>query len=238
MKNFSTLCKEHLGVSVSEEQYDLFTRYADLLHSWNQRISLTAVREKDTFWTRHFFDSLTCLLGMGDLTGQQIIDVGTGAGFPGIPLAILFPQNLVTLVESTRKKADFCQEVAVQLGLGGIEVVTARIEDVGQHQDYREQYDWATARGLAAMPTLMEYLLPLVKVGGTALAQKGEDAHTETDQAQNAFELLGGELKGVIEAPRLDEGETSRHLVMIKKITPTPEGYPRKVGRPAKRPIK
>jgi 16S rRNA (guanine527-N7)-methyltransferase len=237
-KEFLTLCKDHLDVTVSAEQHDLFARYADLLHTWNQRLNLTAVREKDAFWTRHFFDSLTCLLGMGDLTGKSVIDVGTGAGFPGIPLAILFPESQITLVESVRKKADFCQEAALQLGLGGIEVVTARIEEVGQHPDYREQYDWATARALAAMPVLVEYLLPLVKVGGGVLAQKGNDPVEETAQAKKAIKVLGGELGQILEAPRKDEGESARNLVLIKKISPTPKEYPRHVGTPSKKPIK
>lgn len=164
------------------------------------------------------------------------MDVGTGAGFPGIPLKIALPKMQLTLVESVGKKAAFCQHIVDTLKLEKVTVLHARAEELGQHKDHRECYDWAVARAVANLPVLAEYLLPLVRVGGGMLAQKGESAIAETHAAERAIRVLGGQLRQVrkVELPGVAE---DRFLVVVNKKAPTPPGYPRRVGLPAKRPI-
>jgi 16S rRNA (guanine527-N7)-methyltransferase len=167
----------------------------------------------------------------------KLIDVGTGAGLPGIPLKIVCPQLQLTLVEATGKKAKFCQHVIEKLNLAGVTVVKARAEEVGRDPAHREQYDWAVARAVAEMPTLAEYLLPLVKRGGCAVAQKGPGALRETQSAEAAIGRLGGELVQIVpvELPRIVE---TRYLVVIKKAAASPLAFPRRPGVPAKTPLK
>jgi 16S rRNA (guanine527-N7)-methyltransferase len=172
---------------------------------------------------------------MPDPTGR-VVDVGTGAGFPGLVLKILRPDIELVLVESVEKKAGFCRTVVDELGLKGVAVLTERAEALGQDPAHRESYDWAVARAVAAMPVLAEYLLPLVRVGGRALAQKGAGGPAEAQDAASAFETLGGALKSHREAhlPGLTEPHT---LVVLEKLRPTPGNYPRRAGIPAKRPL-
>jgi 16S rRNA (guanine527-N7)-methyltransferase len=167
---------------------------------------------------------------------ERVIDVGTGACFPGIPLKIACPAMRLTLVESVGKKAAFCQHMAETLRLKEVEVVLGRAETVGVNPAHREGYDWAVARAVASMPVLMEYLLPLARVGGYALAMKGESAPAEVQAAQGAMRLLGGELKQLVPVT-LPGVEDQRYLVVIEKRAATPDRYPRRVGVPAKRPL-
>jgi 16S rRNA (guanine527-N7)-methyltransferase len=166
----------------------------------------------------------------------KLVDVGTGAGFPGLPLKIVCPALQLTLVEATGKKVKFCQHVVEKLNLSGVSVIKARAEEVGRDPAHREQYDWAVARAVAEMPTLAEYLLPLVKRGGRAVAQKGEGAPGETRAAEGAIARLGGELEQVvpIELPGIVE---TRYLVVIRKTAATPLAYPRRPGVPTKTPL-
>ena len=163
------------GLDLPPAQWTAFQQYADLLHTWNQRFNLTAVRDLDEIWRRHFLDSLTCLRVMRGTPLQRVIDVGTGAGFPGLALKIVQPDMHLTLVESVGKKAEFCAEVVRVLGLENVNIQTARAEELGKNPQHREQYDWAVARAVAPLPILAAYFLPLVKVGGQMLAQKGKD---------------------------------------------------------------
>jgi 16S rRNA (guanine527-N7)-methyltransferase len=165
-----------------------------------------------------------------------LIDVGTGAGFPGIPLKILYPNLRLTLVESVGKKAMFCQHVVRVLGLDHVEVVKARAEEVGQDPAHREQYDWAAARAVANLNILSEYLLPLVKLGGTMLAQKGESGPAEAQSAEKAMKLLGGNLRELVQV-NLPGVAEDRYLVLVDKVAATPPKYPRKAGIPAKQPL-
>ncbi len=223
------------GLDLTPAQWTAFQQYADLLHTWNQRFNLTAVRDPDEIWSRHFLDSLTCLRVMRGTPLQRVIDVGTGAGFPGLALKIAQPEMQLTLVESVGKKAEFCAEVVKMLGLENVDIQTARAEELGQRSQHREQYDWAVARAVAPLPILAEYLLPLVKIGGQMLAQKGREAKQETEQAENAFTTLGGELRQVMSVTL--PGVDSRALIVVAKIHHTPDRYPRRVGIPAKRPL-
>jgi 16S rRNA (guanine527-N7)-methyltransferase len=167
---------------------------------------------------------------------NRLIDVGTGAGFPGIPLKIIYPNMRLTLVESVGKKAMFCQHVVRVLGLEHVEVIQARAEEVGQDPEHREQYDWAVARAVAKLPVLSEYLIPLVRLGGAILAQKGESGPAEAQSAEGAIKLLGGKLKHLIPV-HLPTVAEDRYLVVIEKVAATPPRYPRKPGIPMKMPL-
>jgi 16S rRNA (guanine527-N7)-methyltransferase len=178
----------------------------------------------------------------GDLSNQRIVDVGSGAGFPGLPLKILFPQVQITLLESTAKKARFLEEVCRELTLRDVDIVVERAERIGQNADYRESYDWAVARAVAPLNVLVEYLLPLCKVNGQIIAQKGTNARAEVETAISAITLLGGgPVKIMTDKPsgeKNDDGvQVNNVLVVINKIKQTPIKYPRRVGVPAKHPL-
>ena len=225
-----------LGLSLTPGQLDQFATYEALLLEWNERISLTAIRNPRGVRIRHFLDSLTCAIATGPLDGQSMIDVGTGAGFPGLPLKILYPDLKLTLVDSVVKKARFLEEVIGELGLSDVDVVIERAEVLGRDAAFRERYDWAVARAVAELRVLAELLLPLCRTGGSALAQKGESALTETAVAASAVVTLGGGEPRLL-AVRLLETEQTHYLVVIPKIHPTDSRYPRRPGIPAKRPL-
>ncbi|MGD8604801.1 MAG: 16S rRNA (guanine(527)-N(7))-methyltransferase RsmG [Anaerolineales bacterium] len=228
--------KDWAGIELSPAQCEAFDWYQTTLMEWNERFNLTAITAPDEIEIKHFLDSLTCLLVMEKNPTGKLIDVGSGAGFPGLPLKIAVPSLQVTLVESVGKKADFCQHVVDKLELGEVEVINARAEEIGQVADHRGAYDWAVARAVAAMPVLVEYLLPLLKLGGKAVIQKGETGPAETHHADTAIQLLGGKVEQVrrLDLPRVVE---ARYLIVIKKLAATPEKYPRRPGMPSKRPL-
>lgn len=236
MEQFQREVKEITGYQLSPPQLAAFKRYEQELLDWNSRFNLTAIRDVEGIRKKHFLDSLTCLLVWRESPSGRLVDIGTGAGFPGIPLKIVLPQLRLTLVESVGKKVTFCQHVVDALKLKKVTVLQSRAEELGQNKDHRECYDWAVARAVANLPVLAEYLLPLVKVGGGMLAQKGESAVAETHTAERAIRVLGGQLRQVkkVELPGVAE---DRYLVVVDKKAPTPPGYPRRVGLPAKRPI-
>ena len=210
--------------------------YEKELMSWNQKFNLTAIRDSEGIRVKHFLDSFSCVLAWKANPPSRLIDVGTGAGFPGIPLKILYPSMQVTLVESVGKKAAFCQHIIDVLRLDGMEILNSRAETVGQDARHREKYDWAVARAVANLNVLSEYLLPLVKVGGTMLAQKGESGPAEAQSAEHAMKLLGGKLQQVISLT-LPGVVEERYLVLVDKFHATPPKYPRKAGTPYKEPL-
>jgi 16S rRNA (guanine527-N7)-methyltransferase len=224
------------AVTLTAQQLEAFRWYRSELISWNKRFNLTAITDPTGIEVRHFLDSLTCLLAFGTQTRSRVIDVGTGAGFPGLPLKIVCSQIRLTLIEATKKKADFCQHVADSLELEGVDVLHGRAEKIARDEEHRGRYDWALARAVAPLPVLVEYLLPFIKMGGCALAQKGETAHAETQLAAEALGILGGQVDRLIpiELPGVVE---TRYLVLIDKVAETPEGYPRRAGMPSKRPL-
>lgn len=224
------------GIHLTPLQLNQFERYEQELLEWNSRFNLTAIRSAEEIRIKHFLDSLSCHLVLGKNPPRRLIDIGTGAGFPGIPLKILYPKMQLTLVESVGKKASFCEHIAKTLELKDVEVLQARAEDLGNNPQYREQYDWAVARAVAQLPVLVEYLLPLTRIGGAVLAQKGEHGPAEAHAAEHATKILGGHLRQVqlLTLPMVAE---DRYLITVDKIAATPPKYPRRVGVPAKSPL-
>ena len=230
---------KELGILLTEKDLAPFRVYYEELVAWNERFNLTAITDYEGVQVRHFMDALSCLLAIprSDLqAGARVIDVGTGAGFPGVPLKLLCPNMRLSLLEATKKKATFLEHLVDRLGLRGVDVIWARAEDLGQQPGHRECYDWAVARAVAEMPTLVELLLPLVRVGGAALAQKGEGGPAETHGAEEAIRMLGGHVRKLVSVDLHGLAET-RYLVIVDKVARTPEKYPRRPGMPAKRPL-
>jgi 16S rRNA (guanine527-N7)-methyltransferase len=233
------LCLDALnlfGLRLTKRQLELLAIYERELLEWNQKFNLTAIRDSEGIRTKHFLDSFSCCLAWKDQTPRRLIDVGTGAGFPGIVLKILYPAMKLTLVESVGKKANFCQHIVDTLELENVETLTARAEDVGQMRAHREKYDWAVARAVANMSILGEFLLPLVQVGGAMLAQKGESGPAETQSAEKAMKLLGGRVRQLVPVT-LPGVADERYLVIVNKSAATPPQYPRKPGIPGKKPL-
>ncbi|MCE7947675.1 MAG: 16S rRNA (guanine(527)-N(7))-methyltransferase RsmG [Chloroflexi bacterium CFX4] len=225
------------GIPLSAEQQAQFAQYAAELEAWNKsRANLTAITAVEAVEVRHFLDSLSVLSVVNPSQGASVIDVGTGAGFPGVPLRLVRPDLHLTLLEATGKKIAFLQHLATLLGIEGVQFLHARAEEAGQMPDQREHYDVVVARAVAHMPILAEYLLPLVRVGGQCVAMKGESAEREVREAANALRILGGRVAG-ISAVNLPNVAEPHYLIVIDKIAPTPRLYPRKPGTPAKKPL-
>lgn len=226
-----------LGIQLTSTQLAALKIYEHELLAWNSRYNLTAISDPDQVGIKHFLDSLSCLLVMRESTFNRVIDIGTGAGFPGLPLKIVCPSIQLTLVDSVRKKVDFCNHIVKTLGLEGVSVLHERVENMGKKDDYREQFDWGVARAVASMSILAEYLLPLVSVGGSMLAMKGESAPAEVQSAEHALRILGGHLNRLV--PVLLPGVVEeRYLVVVDKVAASPQKYPRRAGIPGKRPLK
>ncbi len=232
-----------MGLELNEEHLGAFEIYYRELVAWNEKFNLTAITDYDQVQIKHFLDSLTCLLADEDFTrticqqrGVRAIDVGAGAGFPGLPLKIVCPGLRLTLLEATGKKVGFLEHIVSRLGLVGVEVIKGRAEELGRDAAHRERYDLALARAVAELPVLVEYALPFCRLGGLFVAQKGAEGDAEAKAAEGAIATLGGALRRIVhlELPHLAE---ARSLVVIEKIAPTPEKYPRRPGIPSKRPL-
>lgn len=225
-----------LGLPLSARQQAQFGRYLELLLDWNARTNLTAIRDPEEIQVRHFLDALTCATVTGDLNDRSLVDIGTGAGLPGLPLKILHPRLRLTLADSVGKKVDFLRVVAAELGLEGVTFVNGRAEEMGQAAAHREAYDWAVARSVAELRVLAEYLLPLVRPGGHMLAMKGEAIDEEMRAALPSISQLGGG-EPIAHRVRLPGTDRTHVLLVIDKQRATDRRYPRRVGVPAKRPL-
>lgn len=225
---------EELGISLSEEQIGQFLTYYEMLVEKNKVMNLTAITEFDDVIEKHFLDSLS-LIKVCDLNRElSVMDMGTGAGFPGIPLKIAFSKLQVTLADSLNKRILFLQEVIDELGLNGVEAIHARAEELGKNKSYREQYDLVVSRAVANLASLEEYCVPFVKIGGSFISYKSGEIEEEVANAKNATFLLGGKVKNVY---KFDLYEQKRSFVVIEKCKGTPKTYPRKAGTPTKTPL-
>lgn len=222
------------GLELSPRQLDQFASYAAELRRWNERVNLTAIVDEREVAVRHFLDSLRLALSWGD-GPRSLVDIGAGAGFPGLPLKILRPELRLTMVESVGKKATFLEHVVAELGLADVTVLVARGEALGRQPEHREHYDVAAARAVAELRVLAEYLLPLCRIGGRMLAPKGGRIDDELEAARPAIGMLGGRIAPVesVLLPDVDP----RTLVVVDKIRPTPAEYPRPIGVAARRPL-
>ena len=227
-----------LGIELSSEQLERFQRFYELLTDWAERVSLTGVRDEEGVQRRHFLESAALVKVLQDegltLQDRLLIDVGSGAGVPGIPLKILEPSLRLTLVEAKQRKAEFLSALLPELGMADVLVLTRRAEEVGHDPRHREQYDFAVAKALAPLRTLAELTLPFVKMGGIVLAPKGKEAENEAREARIALETLKGSLRGIYDLPL---SSPAQKVVLLDKDLPTPQRFPRRPGVPAKRPL-
>ncbi len=221
-----------LSIKLNQNQLDQFYTMMNLLLSWNEKINLTAITDPEEIIVKHFVDSLTISSYLKQ--GATVIDVGTGAGFPGIPLKIARPDLTITLLDSLGKRVKFLEEVIHNLKLIQIKAIHARAEDYAQQN--REQYDVATSRAVAKLSVLTEYLLPFVTVGGIAVSMKGAEIKEELKEAEKAIHVLGGKIEEA-KSFSLLATEMKRNIIVLKKVSSTPQKYPRKAGIPAKEPI-
>lgn len=224
---------KQIEIELTKEQIEKYYNYMDLLLEWNEKINLTAIIEPREIILKHFVDSLTIAKYIKD--DEKLIDVGTGAGFPGIPLSIVKENTDIVLLDSLNKRINFLQEVKENLKLENITTIHGRAEEFGKNKKEREKYDIATSRAVAPLNILLEYLLPLVKVGGRAICMKGSNIE-EVENAKNALEILGGKIEK-IEEITLPNSDIKRNIIIVEKVKNTPSKYPRKPGTPSKEPI-
>lgn len=230
---------ENLGIHLSERQLMQFMRYYELLVDGNKKINLTAITEFDDVMMKHFADSAAFFTVVEPKPGQKLIDVGTGAGFPGIPIKILCPELKVTLLDSLNKRIRFLETVIEELKLENIEAVHMRAEDAGKDPGYREQYDYCVSRAVADLAVLSEYCVPLVKKNGIFLAYKSAGSEAEIQSSKNGIRKLNARITSIKDIElKYGDNKIERKLIEIKKIDKTPEQYPRKAGIPSKRPLK
>lgn len=234
---------EDNNIILEKRQLCQFIKYYDLLIAWNEKINLTAITDFEEVCVKHFVDCLSIINAFESSTelfdyfnGKSLIDVGTGAGFPGIPLKILLPDLKITLMDSLDKRVKFLIEVINELELNDIEAVHGRVEDCAMMDLYREKYDFATARAVASLPVLSEYCLPFVKVGGCFISYKSEKAMEELVSSKNALDILGGTFIKEISF-NLSNTDNKRTILFINKSSSTPDKYPRKAGKPVKKPL-
>lgn len=223
---------------LSDEKYNKFQKYINLLIEWNKNINLTAITDKDEIELKHFVDSLTINKYISD--NSKVIDVGTGAGFPGIPLKIYNESLDITLLDSLNKRINFLNHVIEELNLNKIKAVHSRAEDAAKNLDYREKFDVATSRAVANLSTLVEYLLPFVRVNGICICMKGPNVEEELGRAKKAIEVLGGRIEKVDNLKLVADGsenDLERNIIIIRKVRKCSNKYPRKAGMPSKEPI-
>lgn len=223
-------------ITLSEEQIHQFLRYYEMLVEWNEFMNLTAITDYDEVMKKHFVDSLSLIKTYDVSKEKSIIDVGTGAGFPGLALKIAYPNLQVTLLDSLNKRIKFLDEVIAELGLVGVQTVHGRAEDLAKPDKLREKFDLCVSRAVANLTSLSEYCLPFVKVGGEFISYKSEKINEEMEQAKKAISILGGKYDRSDEFI-LPESDIYRNLIVIKKVKETPKKYPRKAGMPTKEPI-
>lgn len=231
---FKNACKE-LELNITEKQIEEFFIYKNLLLKWNEKINLTAIIEEKEIILKHFVDCLT-IAKFRNFNEKSVIDVGTGAGFPGLPIKIFFENANVTLLDSLNKRINFLKEVSNNIGLKNINFVHSRAEDGGQNKIFRESFDFCVSRAVANLSVLAEYDLPFVKVGGEFIALKGPSVDEEISDAKNAIKILGGEIVDIKDI-KIPFSDINHKIVFIQKLRQSPKQYPRKAGKISKNPI-
>ena len=230
---------QKMGININNEQIRKFSRYLELLVQWNQKINLTSLKTSQEIIIKNFLDSISCVKVINKYVNKEgisVIDVGAGAGFPGIPIKIICPSIRLSLLEARKKKSIFLKKVTEEMNFQQAKILNGRAEAFGKSADHRERYDVAISRAVAHLNVLSEYCLPLVRVGGLFIAQKGRSYKQETKKSLKTVQVLGGELIGA-ENVRIPFINQERYLLVIKKIKDTPSKYPRKEGLPQKRPL-
>ena len=238
MKEFAQLlieAKEIFGVNIEQSEMQMLEDFADQMFESNQKYNLSGIKEPDDIRRKLFLDSISCVPVIKNLKKDKVIDIGTGAGFPGMIIKILNLDMHISLVDSVGKKIIFLEQVTENLGLKNVTAINDRAEILGQDHQHRERYDLVLARALAKMPAMLEYLLPLTTFGGYVIAQRGSDTKQEIQDSNLIIERLGGEIEEVI--PVEIPGMTERYILKIKKVNPTPKKFPRRVGVPKKKPL-
>lgn len=223
-----------IGIELSDEQLEQFLTYYEMLIEKNKVMNLTAITDFDEVLEKHFEDSLSLIQAVDLEKSQTVIDLGTGAGFPGIPLKIAFPNLQITLADSLNKRILFLDDVIHELGLTGIDTVHGRAEDLAKNSDYREKFDLCVSRAVANLSTLSEYCLPFVKIGGKFISYKAGECDEEVAASKSSVFLLGGKISDI---KKFELGESGRAFVIIDKVSGTPKKYPRKAGTPSKDPL-
>lgn len=227
---------KELGINLTDLQLEQFMCYKSLLQEWNEKMNLTAITEDKEVITKHFLDCMTIHKAVDMNCQKTVIDIGTGAGFPGLVIKIAFPHIDVTLVDALKKRLIFLEEVIKKLELQGIECIHSRAEDLGKQKGYREGFDICASRAVANLAVLSEYTLPFVKVDGYLMALKGQKIEEELEQGEKALKILGGKLEEVVHTG-VPFTDLNHKIARIKKIKPTPGKYPRKAGEPVKAPL-
>lgn len=225
---------KEIGIELSDEQLEQFLTYYEMLIEKNKVMNLTAITDFDEVLEKHFEDSLSLIQAVDLEKSQTVIDLGTGAGFPGIPLKIAFPNLQITLADSLNKRILFLDDVILELGLVGIDTVHGRAEDLAKNSDYREKFDLCVSRAVANLSTLSEYCLPFVKIGGKFISYKAGECDEEVAASKSSVFLLGGKISDI---KKFELGESGRAFVIIDKVSGTPKKYPRKAGTPSKDPL-
>ena len=225
-----------LGLALSEKQAAQFEKYFELLAKRNESVNLTAITDKDEVYEKHFLDSLSIAKAVDMRKVSSLVDIGTGAGFPGLPIKIMFPHIEVVLADALQKRVDFLNDVIRELGLSGVTAVHTRAEELGQSAEHREKYDLCVSRAVASLPLLCEYCLPLVRCGGVFAAYKSVSAKEELEAAQNAIDVLGGSAGEPFDMT-IGRDNLFRSIILIDKIKAAPEKYPRAAGKAKKKPL-
>ena len=228
---------EVMGAPADDETVNKYQQYMDGVLDWNEKVNLTNITDPEEFIIKHFIDSIICVDYPEFEEARKVIDVGTGGGFPGVPLAIAAPDKEFVLMDSLNKRLKIIDELCGQIGIGNVTTVHARAEELAKNKAHREQYDLCVSRAVANMAVLAEYCLPFIKMGGCLMAYKGPDADREVEEARKALFLLGGQVEEIREG-NLKEFGIDHKVVIIKKVKNTPSKFPRKAGTPAKEPLK
>ena len=227
---------ENLGIAVDDKMLNDFNIYREILVDWNQKMNLTGIEDEKEVFIKHFLDSVSAVTNDYIKDGLSIIDVGTGAGFPGLPLRICLRNTKVTLLDSLNKRINFLNEVIGKLELDNITAIHGRVEEVARNKEYRECFDVAVSRAVAPLNVLLEYMIPLVKVGGKCICMKGSNAEEEIETSKNALKKLNAEIE-TVESFELPGTDMKRNIVIVKKIAKTDKVFPRKAGTPSKKPL-